>query len=675
MGARQMKKELCVKSQSIETSGITKDYKEALCEYIWNGFEANAVHVSVNFTSNSLGGIESVIIRDDGDGICFETIDDTFGAFLASNKNSLSLQLKSKANKGKGRFSCYAFARRAMWETVVDSNGKKITYSISINSENKNVYDISEPIPIDADTGTVVTITGIDNLQQEDMAYETLNESLLKTFAWYLYLNRNKGISLTINGIAVDFTEYINDEASITKNIQVDGNNFSVTLIVWAEKIRENFCSYYLDEEGILHGKDTTTFNRNTINFNHSVYVKGKFFSGKENVSLSNTSAEIDGQISMEDADRAILRKLKRKIQDIISEQMDRYMAGQADKAISAMLDRKSFPAFGDNIYDQMRKRDLIQVTKEMYCLAPRIFHNLKDVQEKSLLGLLNLLLNTDERENVLSIVESVVELTPTQREEFAVVLKRTKLGDIVDTIKFIEERYKVIEGLKRIVFDLPNYANERDHVQKIIEQHYWIFGEQYNLVSADQRMQKALESYLYLLYGDDAPDATLLPDQEEMRRMDIFACGARKLEDSTGNEIEENIIVELKAPKIALTKKVLRQVEDYMDFIRRQPKFNSQYRRWKFFAVCSEVDDDIKSRYVAQETYGKKGLVTKIENYEVYALTWDDVFKSFELRHSFLLDKLKVDQEAIAAELMEKTGDTKSKDVADAIKHEVCTA
>ena len=83
---------------------------------------------------------------------------------------------------------------------------------------------------------------------------------------------------------------------------------------------------------------------------------------------------------------------------------MDRYMAGQADKAISAMLDRKSFPKFGDNIYDQMRKRDLIQVTKEMYCLAPRIFHNLKDVQEKSLLGLLNLLLNTDERENVLSI-------------------------------------------------------------------------------------------------------------------------------------------------------------------------------------------------------------------------------------------------------------------------------
>ena len=41
-GVNIMKHSLEVKSQSIEASGITKDYKEALVEYIWNGFEANA---------------------------------------------------------------------------------------------------------------------------------------------------------------------------------------------------------------------------------------------------------------------------------------------------------------------------------------------------------------------------------------------------------------------------------------------------------------------------------------------------------------------------------------------------------------------------------------------------------------------------------------------------------
>lgn len=64
----------------------------------------------------------------------------------------------------------------------------------------------------------------------------------------------------------------------------------------------------------------------------------------------------------------------------------------------------------------------------------------------------------------------------------------------------------------------------------------------------------------------------------------------------------------------------------------------------------------------------GKKGLVAEIDNYEVYALTWDDVFQSFDLRHAFLLDKLKMDEEAIAAEIAQTAGDEKSKDTADAL-------
>ena len=196
----------------------------------------------------------------------------------------------------------------------------------------------------------------------------------------------------------------------------------------------------------------------------------------------------------------------------------------------------------------------------------------------------------------------------------------------------------------------------------------YWLFGEQYHLVTADKRMQKALEEYLYLLYGDKAPNPVLTPDEEELRRMDIFACAARNTEDANGSAIQENLVVELKAPKVVLTKAVLRQIEDYMDYVRKQPLFNSQYRRWKFIAVCSAVDDDVKARYDSQKSKGKKGLVAEIDNYEVYALTWDDVFQSFDLRHAFLLDKLKMDEEAIAAEIAQTAGDEKSKDTADAL-------
>ena len=94
------------------------------------------------------------------------------------------------------------------------------------------------------------------------------------------------------------------------------------------------------------------------------------------------------------------------------------------------------------------------------------------------------------------------------------------------------------------------------------------------------------------------------------------------------------------------------------MDFIRRQPQFSSIHRRWKFIAVCKEVDEDVKAQYKAFEDKGKPGLVFQVEKYEVYALTWDDIFKSFDLRHSFMLDKLKFDREALSKELTDKASE-----------------
>lgn len=659
-----MKLELSVKNQSIETSGITKDYKEALCEYIWNGFEANATQVSLSYIDNGIGGVSEVIIEDNGDGICFASLEDTFGTFLASQKSGLSLQLKSKANKGKGRFSFSAFASNATWETTFNDEHLRKTYKITLDDVNKKECDVSDsPTPTENPTGTRVSISGILELTSSSLSFEELEETFLKSFAWYLYLNKNKNIKLIVNGIEIDYRKHVNDELSTTEKVIIDDNSFDIAIIIWNKKIRENFSTYYLNETGTVCGKDTTTFNRNTVDFNHSVFVASRYFYGKTDISLSDIQNDEDNQMVIEETakEKSLLKKLKKAIQSIIGEILNHYMSGQAEKAVKDMMERKSFPNFSNDIYGEMRKKDLAVVAKELYQLDSRIFYKLKPVQEKSFLGFLNLLLNSEERENVLTIVEGIVDLTPEQRSEFAGILKRTRLEYVVSAIKLIESRYSVVEALKKIVFDYSKYANERDVIQKIIVQHYWLFGEKYRLVVADKQMQKALEEYLYILYGDAAPDAKLEPDEESARRMDIFACANRNTEDGFETEIEENLIVELKAPLVVLNKKVLRQIEDYMDFIRKQPSFNSQLRRWKFVAVCKAVDADVKSRYL---NVGKKGLVTQIENYEIYALTWDDVFKSFEISHSHILEKLKLDKEALANEIKEKMGNNISKTV-----------
>lgn len=657
-----------VKNQSIDSSGITSDYKTAISEYVWNGFEANATKVNIEYTPNEAFGIKELIIKDNGDGINYDELGETFGAFLASKKNLLSLQMKSKTNKGKGRFSFIAFSNNAEWHTVYKDNTVYKEYDISMSSNKKEVINCSEPrLSARKETGTEVKFTNINTLTTENMSFDIIESALLKDFAWFLYLYKNKNVEIVVNDKKIDYEKYINIELSEKSMVTIEEYRFEINLVVWQKSISEKFCCYYFDDKNVLKGKRTTTFNRNTINFNHSVFVKSEFFDDKENV----TGDHDDIQISMFESsnEKKVLKKLHNEIQRLIEKKIGVYLSDKAEEAVEAMItERKTFPKFSDDVYGQMRKNDLKKVTKEIFKLEPLIFHKLKQVQEKSLLGFLNLLLSSEERESILTIIEQVVELSPQQRADFSKILKKTSLENIIDTIKFIEDRYKVIELLKSIVYDLTKFANERDHVQKIIERHFWLFGEQYNLASADQRMQTALEQYRNILYGEENITARLNPDAENERRMDIFLCNTRNVETTFETTLEENIVVELKAPRVLLTKKVLRQVEDYMDYVRRQPQFNSELRRWKFIAVCKEVDDYVKSQRKAFEDKGKVGLVFQADNCEVYALTWDDVFKSFEIKHKPMLERLKYDKERVANELMAEVKDVEGREKVDVL-------
>lgn len=214
---------LSVKNQSIETSGITKDYKEAICEYIWNALEANATRIDLNFSHNEAFGISEFAITDNGEGINYNEITETFGAFLASKKNLLSLKMKSKANKGKGRFSFIAFADGATWETIYKDNEKLFSYTIGLKNDKKEVLNCSTPKEVDSNRrGTTIYFEALNNLTVENMAFDVLEPVLLKEFAWFLYLFKNKKIQIFINQNQIDYRKYIDDEYSEKVLVTID---------------------------------------------------------------------------------------------------------------------------------------------------------------------------------------------------------------------------------------------------------------------------------------------------------------------------------------------------------------------------------------------------------------------------------------------------------------------
>ena len=180
----------------------------------------------------------------------------------------------------------------------------------------------------------------------------------------------------------------------------------------------------------------------------------------------------------------------------------------QAEKLIIKYHSKNIFPKFRNNSYEKYRQKDLENVIRELYCIQPNIFQGLKETQSKTIVGFLNLLLDTEQREHVLEIIENVITLTDEEREGLAKSLKKTNFSQITKLIKLLENRFEVIEIIKSLVFELEKFSNERDHIQKVIEKNYWLFGEQYHLASADKNFETALNNYLYYLEkGEKIPE------------------------------------------------------------------------------------------------------------------------------------------------------------------------
>lgn len=645
-----MKHKISANSKSVTNAGITSDYKQAIAEYIWNGFDAGASRVYIDYEANGLGALTSLSISDNGSGIKHDTIEFTFGAFLDSQKTKTFQRTSDvRGKKGKGRFSFSQFATKATWDTTYkDNEDKKKSFSITISIENLADFDVSEPTPTsdEQNTGTVVSFQNIKDLSEQHLIDASFTEYLAQQFAWFLCLNQARNYAIFLNGVELDYEYLIATKEEIP--IDINSTHFDITYIQWDKKIGDKFYFYLMNSNLEENCKILTSFNNNTINFYHSVYVKSSYFN--DFIFEKQPAPRLDNLKNQCDKTYKILVS---KLKDILEERQKIFVKKNAANKLIAKFEQSGIlPTFKNNRYDIERKKDLIETIKNIYYVQPKIFKGLKKEQEKTLVGFLNLLLDSDERERILTIIDGVVNLTEDERIQLSNVLKTTSMSKINRTINMMHNRLEVVECLKLLVYDLSTFTNERDHIQKIIENNYWLFGEQYHLVSHDESFDKVLYKYLYVLDGKNA-EANEINNLEKYRRPDIFMCRKSTLQDTSHSSlIEENIIVELKRPSVEIGFIQYRQIEDYFRLIKNEPQFNSQLRNWKFIVVGKTIDKEVIERYKSFEHFNKRFLVNKVDNYEIYAMTWDDVFKSFELTHYYVLEKLDFDKNTIQQEI-----------------------
>lgn len=651
------KRKVNITNNSISNT-VTKDINKAICEYLWNGFDANASQLSIKYTKNAFN-ITSLEILDNGEGIDRSSLQETFGCFQDSQKlHTYQWSSQVKGKKGKGRYSFNCFASKADWVTVYkDKESHYIRHKITIKKGDNQNYDDNEqetkPSSVKK-TGTTVSFSDI-NLPSDFFDSEVFLDYLKKEFAVFLFLNKAQFKEILINGEKLDYEDVIED--SDNKVIQIEGDRttfyFNVTYIRWKEKMKENYSMYFLDSSQTEKFERTTTFNNKDTKFHHSLYISSDYFNhfvddatGEKNLFGTDNTSPKD----------KVFKTLVKKLKCFLEEKQKKYVAEVASKKLLEKYQSKGIIRQPQNDYDKILVEDLKKTISAMYEVQPMIFTNLQDDQAKTLVGVVELLLQTDKREDLISIMESVVKLSDDERHNLASVLKTTDLARITDTIRLIQNRIRTISALK-VAVKPENGMNEVDDLQKLVEQSFWIFGEEYNIVTqAEPDFNQALMEYLDKLY-DTVPgisksnyskDKIEHPDVN--KEMDIFAF-RQNIQSST----IDNIVVELKHPTVKLGEKELSQVKTYMNVIMRDSRFNASNMRWKFFLVGNDFDS---SNYLHNEmrnaiNWGKKNLVCHVDNngiqYEIFVIKWSELFADFEIRHNFLLKKLEMKRDELS--------------------------
>jgi len=630
-----MQKEVKITRESIKTelqSYRDKPYK-CLFEYFWNSFDAGASEVEINYTEPELGlgCVENVEIIDNGNGWNFDENSNT-ATFLSSTKSENNSKQKTlpRGRWGRGR---YVF----IW----------IADAISIYSNNKMLSLTHDAIINESDSkydkkGTKISFQKISTVFSSDLSNKKqLKKELLLEFGWFLRENSN--LKIKVNGEIVDPIENVKQSKilkigdfsqEITK--ELDGD-FRVEIVLWKEKPVEWSNFYFLNSDQQELFKKSTGLNKKSDDFWHSVYIVSDFFTEKDIDDEKNINQQ---QLDLENknkkrAKNKLIKEIKKKLIEIRRP----YLIEQSKFLIEDLKENEIMPNLPDyGIYDEESYNNLLET---IYTISPSLFTGKNDSEKKFICATFAGLLSVQDSHLIQIILEQLQVLTEEEKTDLLDILNRTSLSNVVRTIKEVDHRLEVIDKLKILISDFEKETLEVKHLQKILDENFWIFGEQFRLFSSTEgSIKNVLIQYAKEILKIDNPNLDSNPSGE----VDLFLT---KTEDFDGTQ--KNIIIELKRASLELKEDTeYVQIKKYCKKILEQNLCNGDNQIWEFYLIGKSYDSGIDGLITSAQNHGEKqrGLVfwDKDGKVKIYVRKWSDILEAeWGSKMKYLKEKLKI--------------------------------
>lgn len=357
-------------------------------------------------------------------------------------------------------------------------------------------------------------------------------------------------------------------------------------------------------------------------------------------------------------------KHVSKKISEFAQDHYKKFLVSQADEQIEEFIEEGDFPDYSEfnSSYSEWRLNHTKNIVRAIIISDPKLLKRGTKRQRKIIIRLLDRISVSSENDALLDVLESVLELDKASMSQFSSQLKKTKLNSIIQTIETLQKRELAIQRISEIMRNHYKETLETPDLQKVIESNTWLFGNQYEILGAEEdtftkiakNLRDSIDEINVMTEGDIDEGASV---EGANRQVDLFLVRKTKQFDSLDRPYYRCVIIEIKRPSVALSKRHLRQVDDYAEILSNHTECNSANTKYEIILVGRKISDKdfaIRDRLKGLVDRNEPGLIGD-GPIKRYVKTWRTIIDEFKISNDYLLSALQTQREHLENQTREE--------------------
>lgn len=571
---------------------ILSDPRVALQELIANAYDAGATEVRILWP-DALDGVFHLV--DNGTGMTREQFEKRWGQMsynrLVDQSSSVEFptdvieppRRRAFGQNGKGRHSAFCFNNE--YSIATCRGGQKTTANVFLTSGDYHPFrvDVDDPVS-EPGHGTSIDVIVRRNHMPLSTLINAVSGKFLVDPAFSIVLN---GKPIELESLASGQEHVLNTQDGNVPIIAIDGESADRTtrlrgITYWVNGRMVGESSWDgLDQSGaILDGR--------------SAAAKRFSFVVKADVLGEEVLADWSGFRRTPKVQR-VLEEVRKRIIDLLGTATGDSLRNRKIAALTSNreeirsmspVSRKAVSNFIDSIQQRCPtlSTDVLSKTAEVFT-------------------------KMESARSGHTLLRQLAACSPEDLDRWSKIVDEWTARDAQSVLDELGRRLALIRELERLVNDKT--TDELQDLQPLFERGLWIFGPEYERV--DFKSNRALTTVIRDLVG-----GTSLPIEGPRRRPDLVALpnstiGVYSADrwDGEGESdgIDKVLIVELKKGGFNVTKKELRQGEDYAMELRKGNRVH-EGTRFTVFVLGSTLGDDARGDRTVDDTIVIKPMI-----------------------------------------------------------------